>query len=390
MTPAAECHRRIDALGREAASLGLDGVLLLQAVDVLWLSGTRQNCALWVPSGGEPTLLVRKSLERARADSPLTRVIPFPPSRDVASVLGPVRRVGMTFDVVPVAAQQFWSKALPGVEWVDVAGRLRDLRSAKSPWELQRMRDTGRLLSAVLAEVPSFLRPGLREIDLAAELEYRLRRAGNEGSPRTRGFNQEFFLGLAIAGGAAAAPSFFDGPVTGRGLSAASPVGASTDPVERDVPVLVDYTAMKDGYAADMSRVAVCGRLAPPLQRAFEVARDIQDDLASALRPGAVPSALFARASARAGEAGLGDHFMGPPGAQARFVGHGIGLELDEVPVLAPGFDAPLREGQTIAIEPKFVFPGQGVVGIENTWAVGRGGGERLTPLADDLMVIEA
>jgi Xaa-Pro aminopeptidase len=99
-----------------------------------------------------------------------------------------------------------------------------------------------------------------------------------------------------------------------------------------------------------------------------------------------VPSALFATARQRADEAGLGDRFMGPPGAQARFVGHGIGLELDEVPVLAPGFDAPLRLGQTIAIEPKFVLPGQGAVGIENTWAVGERGGERITELPDDLI----
>ena len=99
-----------------------------------------------------------------------------------------------------------------------------------------------------------------------------------------------------------------------------------------------------------------------------------------------MPSALFATARQRADEAGLGDRFMGPPGAQARFVGHGIGLELDEVPVLAPGFDAPLRLGQTMAIEPKFVFPGQGAVGIENTWAVGERGGERITELPDDLI----
>jgi Xaa-Pro aminopeptidase len=77
---------------------------------------------------------------------------------------------------------------------------------------------------------------------------------------------------------------------------------------------------------------------------------------------------------------------MGPPGAQARFVGHGVGLELDELPVLASGFDAPLREGQTVALEPKFVFPDLGAVGIENTWAVAPGGGVRITELPDDVI----
>jgi Xaa-Pro aminopeptidase len=389
-TPAAEVARRLDLLQRALASLGLEGALVLQAVDVLWLSGTRQTTALWVPVEGEPVLLVRKSLTRARAESPLARVVPFPPSRELAGLVGPARRLGLTLDTVPVAVQQFWSRALPGVAWTDVSALVRDLRSVKSAWELDRMRDTARLLGDVFREVPTFLRAGMREVDLSAEIEVRMRRAGNEGSPRVRGFNQEFFMGLAIAGGAATASSYFDGPVTGRGLSPSSPLGASVDPIARDVPVLLDYTAIRGGYITDMTRIAVCGRLAPELERAFRVAREIQDELAHALVPGAIPSQLFSLALERAGRAGLGDRFMGPPGAQARFVGHGIGLELDEVPVLAPGFDAPLRLGQTVAIEPKFVFPGQGAVGIENTWAVGERGGERITELPDDLMVVEA
>jgi len=386
MTPAAECTRRVASLRQALAAAGLEGALVLQAVDVLWLSGTRQNAALWVPVEGEPALLVRKSLERARAESPLGRVMAFPPSRELAGVLGGARRLGLTLDVVPVAVQQFWSRALPGAEWTDVSMVIRELRSEKSPWELERMRATAGLLAGVLGDVPTWLRPGLREVDVSAELEARLRRAGNEGSPRVRGFNQEFFMGLALAGPSATAPSYFDGPVTGRGLSASSPLGASLEPIGRDVPVLLDYTAILGGYVTDMTRIAVCGTLAPELRRAFDVARAIQDEVAAGLRPGAVPSRLYALARQRADEAGLGDRFMGPPGSQARFVGHGVGLELDEVPVLAPGFDAPLRPGMTFAIEPKFVFPGQGAVGIENTWAVGEGGGERLSALSDDLL----
>ena len=86
--------------------------------------------------------------------------------------------------------------------------------------------------------------------------------------------------------------------------------------------------------------------------------------------------------------AGLGDCFMGPPGEQAKFVGHGVGLELDEFPVLAQGFDLPLIAGQTIAVEPKFVFPELGSIGIENTFAVTEQGGEKITVLVDDLVKI--
>jgi Xaa-Pro dipeptidase len=387
MTPTTECHRRLEALRVTLRAQGLDGAVLVHATDVFYLSGTRQNAALWVPAAGDAILLVRKSLERARAESPLGDVRPFPPSKELAAVCGGPRRVGFTFDVAPGAVERFWARAL-GAELADVSAPLRVQRSVKSPWELDRMRETAALLCGVYREIPSFLRAGMREVDLAAEIEYRMRKAGNEGSPRLRGFNQEFFMGLALAAGSATAPSYFDGPVTGRGLSPSSPLGASVEAVPRDVPVLLDYTAMKAGYVTDMTRIAVCGRLAPELARAFDVALAIQDEVVRGLTPGAIPSELWSRAKALAESEGLGDRFMGPPGAQARFVGHGVGLELDELPVLAPGLDTPLVRGQVLAIEPKFVLPGLGAIGIENTWAVDEGGGARITELPDAVVTL--
>jgi Xaa-Pro aminopeptidase len=191
-----------------------------------------------------------------------------------------------------------------------------------------------------------------------------------------------------VAGGTAAVPGFFDGAVTGSGLSSAAPHGASGAVIERDVPVLIDYTGIFDGYIVDMTRLYVCGTLAADLQQAFAAALAIQQWLVERLKPGAICEELFAGAAALAEESGFGAHFMGAPGENAKFVGHGVGLELDELPVLAQGFKLPLIAGQTIAIEPKFVFPGRGVVGIENTFAVSPAGGIKLTDRADDLVVL--
>jgi Xaa-Pro dipeptidase len=386
--PAAELPARLERLRASLAGAGLDAALLLWTTDVFYFAGTRQSAALWVPVAGQPTLLCRKSLARARAESPLADIRPFPPSRQLASAFPPARRVGMTLDVVPVALHQLWSRALPGAEIVDLSPAVRWLRSAKSPWEQGRMRACGALLGGVMAELPSFLRAGMRELDLAAEVEVRLRRAGSECGPRVRAFSQEVYGGVALAGTSAEAQTFFDGAVTGGGLSPTSPLGASRAPIPPDAPVVVDYTAALDGYFVDMTRIAVCGRLGPELRRAFEVALAVQEEVAEGLRPGAVPSRLYAGALERADAAGLAGAFMGPPGAQVRFVGHGVGLELDELPVLAPGFDEPLQAGQTLAVEPKFVLPGLGAVGIENTWAVAEGGGQRLTAAGDDLVEV--
>src|SRR5512133_1821717 len=128
-TPAAELRDRATHLQATLAAQGLDGALLVQATDVFYFSGTRQNAVVWLPAAGEPMVLVRKSLERAREDSPLAGVRAFPASRELAPLFGGARRVGFTFDTAPVAVHAFWSRALPGAELVDLSAALRRQRS---------------------------------------------------------------------------------------------------------------------------------------------------------------------------------------------------------------------------------------------------------------------
>jgi Xaa-Pro dipeptidase len=382
----AEFAGRVTRLQEALRARGLDAAALVHGVDVFYFSGTRQNGMLWVPAAGAPALFVRKSLGRARAEAAIPDVRPFPAASDLASALGQANRIGLTYDVTPAALLGWYASQLPGRTFTDVSELIREIRSVKSAHELSLMREGARRMAAAMAEVPSFLRAGVRELDVAAELELRLRRLGNEGSPLVRAFNMELFTGLVVSGDAAGEPGFFDGPVTGRGLSAVRPVGPSQRVVGRDEPVIVDYTATFDGYTIDMTRVFVCGSLRPELTRGMEAALAIQAAVARRLVPGEIPEAIWEEARSMAGAAGLGRNFMGPPGEQSRFVGHGVGLELDELPVLAPGFETVLRAGQVVAVEPKFVFPGLGAVGIENTWAVAVGGGERLTVLPDGVV----
>jgi Xaa-Pro aminopeptidase len=379
---------RVVRLQETLREKGLAGALLLDAVDVLYYSGTRQNGALWVPAGAAPILLVRKSLVRARAEGAIRDTRPFPPSKELAATLEAGGRVGTPFDAAPQATLDWWRKQLPAAELVDLSAVVRAQRAVKSPMEIAAQRDAASRLGAVFAEIPKFLVAGMRELDLSVEIEGRLRRGGSEGAPRMRGFNNEMWMGIAVAGAAAAEPGCFDGPVVGQGLHAAYPAGSSEHVIQPGEPILVDFCCVYKGYVADMTRVAVIGELHPELMRAHRVAMAIQDEVAAALKPGAIPVELWERARAHAEREGLGDKFMGPPGDQARFVAHGIGLELDELPVLAPGFKEPLVAGQVVAVEPKFVFPGLGAVGVENDYAVMPGGGDRLCDLSDDVMVV--
>lgn len=380
-----EAARRISAMQALLAGNGLDGALFVFPIDVYYFSGTRQNSTLWLPASGDPILMVRKSLSRARSESPLPDIRPFPSSKEFAGVLpAGAARIGFTYDVAPVQQLNFYSKLLTGCEFVDISPFNRQVRSVKSDFELQQIKTCGDTLSSVFKLVPGFLKEGMRELDLAAEFEYRLRQAGNEGYVRMRAYNQELYGGLAVSGGAASY-GFFDGAVTGKGLSSASPHGASLDMISRDTPVLIDYTAVVNGYITDMTRMFVIGSLDPELQRAFDLALEIQAWLQRELKPGAICEELFFKAAEMAEQGGFGSSFMGMPGEQARFVGHGVGLELDEFPVIAQGFKVPLQAGQTIAIEPKFVIPGKGVVGIENTFAVTPEGGRKMTDIPDEI-----
>jgi Xaa-Pro aminopeptidase len=383
-----EAKQRLTRLQERIAGNGVQAALLLMPVDIFYFTGTRQNSALWIPASGEPVLLVRKSLVRAREEGLIGDIRPFPSSKELSELLGSEGdKVGMTFDAVPVAQQAWYSKVLPGRSFVDITMIVRELRSVKSPAEIEMLRFSAGKLCSVFSEVPTFLKAGMRELDLAAEMESRLRRIGHEGYVRMRAFNQELFGGMAVSGGAASY-GFFDGAVTGQGLSSASPQGASLGEIRENEPVLVDFAGVFNGYIVDMTRMFVIGALDAELQRAFDVSLEIQEAVRRAMVPGAIGEEIYRQAAAMAEAAGLGANFMGMPGEQSRFVGHGVGLELDELPVLAQGFAMPLQAGQVVAVEPKFVIPGKGAIGIENTFVVTDAGGERLTELADEIVAL--
>ena len=388
MITLAESRQRTNAMQAVLKQKELDGALFILPIDVYYFTGTRQNSTLWIPAEGEPMLLVRKSFSRATEESPLADIRPFPSSKDFPALFGEnLKKIGFTFDVAPVQQLNFYSKLLPGREFIDISGPYRELRSVKSAFELEQLREAGAASCSVFAAIPQFLKRGMREIDIAAELECRLRKAGSEGYVRMRSFNQELFMGLAVSAGSASY-GFFDGAVTGRGLSNASPHGASRDLIRENEPILIDYSFVQNGYITDMTRVFVFGTLDAELQRAFDLSLEIQGAIQQALKPGAICEDLFFMAASMADAAGFGKTFMGMPGEQAKFVGHGVGLELDELPVLAQGFKLPLQAGQTIAIEPKFVIPGKGGIGIENTFAVTANGGEKITDMPDQIVYL--
>ena len=395
LTPPAELAQRSETLQRALQDGGLDAALIIQNADLYYYSGTVQQSHLYVPAAGEPLLMTRKSLGRARQESGLgaERIIPLQSVRTLLQVVaehGLPRpgRLGMELDVMPVNVFRDYQAVLAGIELVDCSPLIRLQRAVKSEYELNLLRRAARQSEAVYRAIPGLLREGISEVALASEVEAIARRAGHQGIIWMRAWNNEIFYGHLMAGESAAVPSYMASPTGGPGLNAAIAQGPGTRPIGAGEPVLVDYLFAPDGYIIDQTRIFAIGRPAADLVRAHEAMLAVQEEVMAAGRPGVPAGQLWEVAAATAAEHGLAEHFMGHGADRVRFVGHGVGLELDELPVLAAGQELPLAAGMVIALEPKAIFPGRGVLGIENTHVVTENGLQRLTLLSDALVIV--
>lgn len=387
LTPRSELDNRLRRLQAALNEKGLEGALLHTTTNLLYLSGTAQQAHLWVPAAGDPVLLVRRVLERARRESALAQVLPLASLRELADHLGAARRIGMELDQLPVAQFSLYQRYLPGLEAADIGGELRLQRAVKSPYEVERIRTAARVADETYTAIRFALREGLTELELSVVGETAERLGGTQG--RVRWYGQSFECGpmLVLAGESALAPSLADTPFAGDGLTPAVPWGSGRRVIERHMPVCVDYPTAVDGYIHDQTRTLAVGGLDAELTRAYGVCGEILRMIEAEARPGVTGEQLWERSLAIARAAGLEAHYMGYGGNRVRFVGHGVGLELNELPVLAPRQHLPFEAGMVIAVEPKFFFPGRGAVGVENTYLVTPTGAERLTLSSEELAI---
>jgi Xaa-Pro dipeptidase len=392
-TPREELERRISGLQHHLASREIDAALIGQNIDLFYFTGSMQSGMLVVPAAGQAIYAVRRVLERARRESGIEQIVPLESFRQLPDLVrqaagATTHRVGLELDVLPVLVRDRIAAGFAGVEWTDASPAIRGLRSVKSPYEIAKIRESAKLAALIVETAAQSLREGITELDLAGRVEAAARRGGHQGLVHMRGWNQEIFYGQLSAGEAGAMQSFPDVPLAGEGPSAASPLGAGRRRIVAGEPVVLDYVAVLDGYMLDQTRTLAIGVLPDKFARAHDAAVAILRDVQSAIRPGVTPQDLYRRSLERARALGVADAFMGHGALRARYLGHGVGLELDEWPVLAEGWTEPLQPGHVFCVEPKIVFPGEGAVGIEDQFAVTSEGAERLTLLDQRLFTV--
>ncbi|TXK81027.1 Xaa-Pro peptidase family protein [Paenibacillus sp. N3.4] len=391
--------KRQQWLQTQLVQRGWSGFLVTQNVDLYYYTGSMQTGYLFIPAEGEPVYLVRRSLARAEEEAAAAvealgslktlkerlaaRYAGLPESFAAGTL-----RIATELDVLPVQQFQRLQAAFPGAAWEDGSLLVREQRMIKSPDEITAIRQAAHIVDAALEAVIPHIREGMAEFELMALIEHQLRMRGHQGLMRMRAYNSELITGMVAAGAAAAVPTYFDGPAGGTGLHPSSPQSSGRALIQRGEPILVDLGCSIDGYLIDQTRTLVIGELDPELQRAYDVAEQVLHATEARLQPGMIAEHLYLLALDQVEEAGLSAHFMGYGADQVKFLGHGIGLEIDELPVLAKGFKYPLAPGMVIAIEPKFTFPGRGVVGIEDTYLITDTGYEKLSITRDKVIHI--
>ena len=362
MVPLDESRRRTTAMQQRLRENGLDGALFILPIDVYYYAGTRQNSTLWLPAEGEPMLLVRKSYARAKEESPLADVRPFPASKDFPALLGaPPGRSALPSTRRRCSNCSSTASSFPGGSSSTSPALTASCARSSRPSSWSGCVEAAAASCSVFAAVPEFLKRGMREIDIAAEIECRLRKAGSEGYVRMRAYNQELFMGLAVSA-SAASYGFVDGPVSGRGLSSASPQGASRELIRENEPILLDYCFVHEGYITDMARVFVFGALDAELQRAFDRRAGNSGRPAEGVAsraPSARSCSSWRPAMAERGRASARTSW-GCRANRPSSSGTESASNWTSFRSLRQGVKAPLQAGQTIAMEPKFVIPGKG------------------------------
>lgn len=362
-----------------------DGCLLAVDVNLYYTTGRIYSGYFYLPLEGEPWFFVKRPnglsgdhIHYIRKPEQMTDVFV------ACGILRPEKLL-LEADELTYADYVRLQKIFNPRETANATALMRTLREIKTPYEIELFRISAQQHAAVYAEIPECFRPGMTDLELQYEIEKRMRAHGSIGLFRAFGTNMDIFMGSILAGENAETPSPFDFALGGGGMDPSCPLGANGTVLKNGTAIMVDMAGNYTAYMTDMTRIFSVGRLPEPAYRAHQTALHIQNEIENKAKPGTVCCELYAIAAGIAEKEGLSAYFMGTE-QQAKFVGHGIGIQINELPVLTPRSKEELQPNMVFALEPKFVIPQVGAVGIENSFLVTETGLEKLTHFTEDII----
>lgn len=381
-----ELKVRRDKIRALMAQQGIDAALITCNVNLIYTFGRVVSGYLYLPLNAPARLFIKRpnNIEGEHIHS-IRKPEQLPDLIKECGLPMPAKLM-LEGDELAFTEYNRLAACFPEVEVVSCGTSLiRKARSIKTNMEIEMFRRTGAAHTKVYEQIPSVYQPGMTDRQLSIEIERLMRLEGCLGIFRVFGQSMEIFMGSLLAGDNAAAPSPYDFALGGEGLDPSLPGGANGTLLQAGQSVMVDMGGNFYGYMGDMTRVFSIGKLPDRAYTAHQVCLEIQEAVVQKAKPGTVCEDLYNTAIDIVTKAGFADYFMGGD-QKAKFIGHGIGLEINEMPVLAPRMKQELEPGMVFALEPKIVLPGVGPVGIENSWAVTAEGLEKLTLCGEEIV----
>lgn len=374
-----EINARVNRIAAALSTAGIDALLVTDNVGLFYVSGRVYAGYALVDANGGIKYFVRRPCD-------LDGGIYIRKPEQIVELLGYCpATLAMQWDCLNVADYNRLCRAFPEATVVDASALMRSLRAVKSPYEIALMRHCGVKHMQAYAQIPEVYREGMTDVELQIEIERLLRRHGCLGIFRVQGESMELFMGNILCGDNADNPTPYDFAMGGAGQDLSIPVGANGTVIAPGHAVMVDACGNFNGYMTDMTRTYCVGNLPELALKAHRLSIDINHRLSEIGKPGVEAKRLYEVAVEMVQKAGLEDYFMGHK-QKAGFVGHGLGIVINEAPVIAPRSRDILAQGHVIALEPKFVIPGVGAVGVENTYVVNDNGMECITLAPEEII----
>lgn len=381
-----ELKLRRDKIRALMAQQGIDAALITCNVNLIYTYGRVVSGYLYLPLDAPARLFIKRPNDiEGEHVHPLRKPEQLPGLLKECGLPLPAKLM-LEGDELPFTEYNRLAACFPEAEVVPCGTALiRRARSVKTPIEIEMFRRSGVAHAKTYEQIPSVYRPGMTDRQLSIEIERLMRLEGCLGIFRVFGQSMEIFMGSLLAGDNAAVPSPYDFALGGKGLDPSLPGGVSGTLLQAGQCFMVDMGGNFYGYMGDMSRVFSVGKLPEQAYAAHQACIEVQEAVVAMAKPGTVCEDMYDKAVEIITKAGFADYFMGV-GQKAKFIGHGIGLEINEMPVLAPRMKQELEPGMVFALEPKIVLPGIGPVGIENSWAVTAEGLEKLTLCKEEII----
>lgn len=378
-------ENRVKILQEKIHELELCGVILFYSRDVLYYTGTAQPSYLAVLPQ-EYFLFVRNGFEFALDDAFIPKKRIKEEGRlenireEVFSKLPSSKRVGTELDLLPARQLYDFKKAFPGYEFLDVSAFILEQRQTKDVPEIDKLEKACEAIDAGHKAALSVLREGITELELAAAVENAHRLAGHEGIFFIR--QPDFFMSR---GPISSGPNLYKisgvvYTITGVGLSPSVPAGPSRRSISKGDLIIIDIPTLVDGYHADQTRTYILGKANQKIRLLYNKLKEIADYLIEEIKPGMKCRLIYQMAIEKSKELKAGDAFLNfGRGRRSRMIGHGIGLELNEPPVLSASNNSEVSDGFVIALDMHMMDENIGVIKLEDMILVTKKGNKILT-----------